>query len=151
MEPAISVPAPDRPPVLTPLETGTSEPSRPSAWRKAVTPIGIAAVAFTLGWLARPNTPVPPARPDVAATLAWMFDAALAHAGSDSDGAPQPPAVGTVAVRQVETIDPATGPLLALVALDGQPAAYEIAVERRGLDWTVRALQLTPDVSRSGS
>lgn len=143
---AISIPTPDHPPPFVPAEaTGdTPRPSQP--WARWAATMAMVIVALALGWFGRGSaTPAPSAAPpDLAGTLGWMFDAALAHEGTAATGEVQAAAVGSVIVEQVQSIDPATGPLLVIATLDGTPTAFEVVVQRRGLDWSVEARRLAP-------
>ena len=100
-------------------------------------------VAFLAGTLAAQPATLP-APSDAESSLQWMFQAALTHHGSSPNGGIAPAATDMIILEHLEIVDPYRGPILATVSdADGNLSAYEIIVERKGLDWKVKATQLS--------
>ena len=139
---AITAPQPEgsvrfRPvPAIEPTPTGRTWPR----WLL----IALAVVAaFLAGALSTRPVDVPVSS-DAESTLQWMFEAALTYEATTVDGEFAPPATSKVTLEHIEIVDPYRGPILATVSdADGNLSAYEIIVERKDLDWNVKATQLS--------
>ena len=127
---------------LTPTSAVAPEPSEPQRRRQWLA-LGAAIVAsFSAGLLAAPTVATNPA-PTLESTIQWMFDAGLGQESGTPDDAAVSAAVPDIRVEKVEIFDTRSGSMMAIVADPATGlAAYEITVERSGLDWSVSATRL---------
>lgn len=120
---------------------------------------GVLVVGLLIGAMANPwRAPVEPAEPSLADTLQWMFTATLTYEATTSEGEAIPPPAERAEVREVEILDPVSGPVLVITELsDGSRSElvpFEIETSRQGRAWSVSAVPITdqePPPTRPGS
>lgn len=127
---------------LTPASAVDPEPGESSRRRQWIVLGATIVASFSAGLLAAPTDPINPA-PTLESTMQWMFAAGLGQESGTPDGAAVFAAVPDIRVEKIEMLDTRLGSMMAIVA---DPAtglsAYEINVERSGLDWSVSATRL---------
>ena len=148
---AISSPSPE-PITFTPVPDEALPPVGRGRRVRWLVLIAAVMAAFWAGRFSAPESVIG-TRPTLDTTLAWMFDAALGHPGATSEGAAVAAALTDITVERIDVVDPVLGPLLVVISHRDGMMVYEIAVERRTLDWTVTASRLTSDraISQAGS